>query len=219
VDSTRSQTPLVSPSAWTSLRRLLAGGTEGNELLTSVTGALLIVLLAVIGVTIIRLGPLLSVHLFVGLVLVGPITLKLGSTGYRFVRYYSGDARYRSKGAPAVLLRLTAPIVVISTVVVMASGVALLIGGPQSRSTFFPIHKLSFFVWVAFTALHVLGHLPQMWDGLRADYGPEARLGDALPGRNGRGLALAGALTLGVVIAILLVPLFGPWLNAPLHHH
>ena len=176
-------------------------------------------LLAVIGVTIIWLRPLLSVHLFVGLVLLGPLVLKLASTGYRFVRYYSGNPRYRSKGAPPTPLRLIAPIVVISTVVVMASGVALLIGGPQSRSTFFPIHKLSFFVWVAFTALHVLAHLPEVWHELKVDYGPAARLGQAPAGRSGRALALASALTLGVVVAILFIPMFGPWLNAPLHHH
>ena len=40
--------------------RLIGGGTSGNELLTAATGATLIVLLAVIGVTIVRLQPLLS---------------------------------------------------------------------------------------------------------------------------------------------------------------
>lgn len=201
------------------MRGLLAGGTTGNELLTTVTGAVLIVLLAVIGVTILRIGQLLSVHMFVGLVLIGPLALKLASTGYRFTRYYTGNPRYRSKGAPPTPLRLIAPVVVISTVVVMASGVALLIGGPQSRGTFFVIHKVSFFVWVAFTALHVLGHLPDLWNGLRTDYGPAARLGGAPDGRAGRALSLASALTLGVVIAILFLPQFGPWLHAHFHHH
>ena len=180
---------------------------------------MLIVLLAVIGVTIVRIGSLLSVHLFVGLVLIGPLVLKLASTGYRFTRYYTGNPRYRDKGAPPTPLRLIAPVVVISTVVVMASGVALLIGGPRSRGTFLLIHKASFFVWIAFTALHVLGHLPDLWDGLRADYGPAARLSGAPDGRAGRALSLAGALILGVVIAILLLPQLGPWLHAHLHHH
>jgi len=30
-----------------------------------------------------------SVHMFIGMVLIPPIALKLGSTGYRFVRYYT----------------------------------------------------------------------------------------------------------------------------------
>ncbi len=201
------------------MRGLLAGGATGNELLTTVTGTVLIVLLAVIGITIIRIGSLLSVHLFVGLVLIGPLALKLASTGYRFTRYYTGNPRYRSKGAPPPPLRLIAPVVVISTIAVMASGVALLIGGPRSHGTFLLIHKASFFVWVAFTSLHVLGHLPDLWNGLSADYGPAARLGGAPAGRTGRALSLAGALILGVVIAILFLPEFGPWLHAHFHHH
>ncbi len=190
-------------------------------MLTTVTGATLIVLLAIIGLTIVRIGPLLSVHMFVGMVLLGPIVLKLGSTGYRFARYYTGNARYRAVGPPATVLRVIAPAVVLTTVLVMASGVALLLGGSSSRSTFFQIHKLSFFAWIAFTALHVLGHLPGLWSGLRADYGADARLHGAPPGRSGRALALAGALILGLVLAVLALslPQFGSWLNAPLHHN
>jgi hypothetical protein len=201
-------------------RALLAGGTSGNELLTAGTGAVLIVLLAIIGVTIIRLSSLLWVHLFVGLVLIGPLALKLASTGYRFARYYSGNARYRSDGPPPILLRLIGPIVVISTVVVFASGVALLFAGPSSRSTLLPIHKLSFFVWVAFTAVHVLGHLPAVGESLKTDYGPAIeRLGHGAPGRSGRALALASAIVLGTVLAILLIPQFSPWLHYHHVHH
>src|SRR6478672_6065648 len=96
---------------------MLGGGTAGNERLTAAAGALLIVLLAVIGVTIIQLGPLLSVHMFVGMVLLGPLALKLASTGYRFARYYTANPRYRRKGPPLLPLRLLAPIVVLSTLV------------------------------------------------------------------------------------------------------
>ncbi len=217
MEPTQPRTPAPPLAAW-SLRRLLAGGTAGNELLTIVTGAALIALLAAIGVTILRIGQLLSVHLFVGLVLVGPLVLKMASTGYRFVRYYTGTERYAEEGPPPTPLRLIAPIVVISTVVVMVSGVALLIAGPSSRSTFFPIHKLSFFVWVAFTGVHVVGHLPDLWRGLQEDYGMEARWGEGTPGRSGRVMALASAITLGVVLAVLLIPEFGPWLHAHFHH-
>jgi hypothetical protein len=197
---------------------LFAGGTAGNELLTAVTGAVLIVALAVVGVTILRLQPLLSVHMFVGLLLIGPVALKLASTGYRFARYYTGNSRYREVGPPIAPLRLIAPILVISTLVVFASGVALLLAGPGSRATLLPIHKLSFIVWIAFTALHVLGHLPAVGQALRADYAPALARTDHVPGRSGRALSLAGTLVLGTVLAILLVPEFAPWLHAqPLH--
>lgn len=200
--------------------RLLGGGTAGNERLTGTTGAVLIVLLAVIGVTILRLGQLLWVHLFVGVALIGPIALKLASTGYRFARYYTSNSRYRRKGPPAPALRLIAPIVVLSTLVVIASGVVLLLAGPSSRDAFLPVHKIAFIVWGAFTAVHVLAHLPTMLRALRADYGNGIdAMSKAEDGRAGRVLSLASALALGVVLAILTLPAFGAWLHAHHLHH
>lgn len=201
--------------------RLTGGGTTGNERLTTAVGATLIVLLAVIGVTILRIGQLLSVHMFVGMLLVGPVLLKMSSTGYRFFRYYTANPRYRRKGPPTLALRLLAPMVVLSTLVVFGTGVVLLFAGPSSRSTWFPIHKDSFFVWGAFMALHVLGHLPSMPAVLRADYSPSERLSSDVTGRTGRVLALSGALVAGVVLAVLVIPDFGPWLNGIglFHHH
>jgi hypothetical protein len=216
------QTSVAPPSAHETVKKLIAGGTTGNERLTAVTGVVLIALLAVIGVTIISLRNLLWVHLFVGLLLIGPVALKLGSTGYRFIRYYTGDPAYRNAGPPEVLLRAIAPMVVLSTVVVFASGVALLFAGPQSRDTLLPIHKVSFFVWAAFTAIHVLGHLPSIPSALRADYGRPEEWSHDVTGRAGRTLSLASALTAGLVLAILLIPQFAPWLhdyNIFHHHH
>ena len=201
-------------------RRLTGGGTTGNERLTAVNGAVLIVLLAVIGLTLLRLRSLLSVHLFVGMLLIPPILLKLASTGYRFVRYYTHDPAYRRKGPPPALLRMMAPLMVLSTVVVLASGVALLFVGPSSRDTLLPIHKVSFIIWGVIFVLHVLGHLVELPSALRADYSPSARLTGDVTGRSGRTLALSGALVAGVVLAILVIPEFGPWLhNADLFHH
>jgi hypothetical protein len=215
----------ASHTAWREARphigRLASGGTTGNERLTAATGAILIALLAVIGVTLLRLGPLLWVHLFVGMLLIGPLALKLASTGYRFVRYYTSNPSYRRSGPPPPALRAIAPIVVISTLTVFASGVLLLFLGPSSRETLLPIHKLSFFVWVAFTTLHVLAHLPRVPVALHADYGHSAKLSGNVTGRAGRTLSLTGALVLGVVLAILVIPEFSPWLHSSvlLHHH
>jgi hypothetical protein len=112
---------------------VVGGGTDGNELLTSMTGAVLIVLLAVLGITILRIHQLIWLHLFLGLVLLGPISIKMASTGYRFFRYYTRNSAYRSKGPPGPLMRLTAPFVVASTFVVFATGILLLIVGPSGR--------------------------------------------------------------------------------------
>ena len=192
-----------------------------SDLGVPLIGIGLLVLLAAIGVTIIRINGLLSEHLFIGMLLAPPVLLKMASTGYRFVRYYSADPRYRQKGAPQLALRLIAPMVVLSSVVVIGSGVALLFAGPSSRPTLFPIHKDSFFAWGAFMALHVLGHLPGMPAALRADYGRSAGLSSDITGRAGRMVALGGAFVAGLVLAILVIPEFGPWLDSSgvFHHH
>jgi hypothetical protein len=208
-------------SAHAHTERLTGGGTEGNERLTTAVGATLLVLLALLGLTIVRIHGLLSEHLFLGMLLIPPVLLKLSSTGYRFVRYYTANPRYRRKGPPPLGLRVLAPLVVLSTLVVFVSGVLLLFVGPSSRATLQPIHKDSFFVWLALMALHVLGHLPAMPDVLRADYGRSEELSSDVTGRAGRMLALGGALVAGVVLAVLVIPEFGPWLHDSglFHHH
>ncbi|TMK26051.1 MAG: hypothetical protein E6G62_03400 [Actinobacteria bacterium] len=153
------------------------------------------------------------------MLLIGPLALKLLSTGYRFARYYSGSAAYRRKGPPPALLRVMGPAVVLSTLIVFASGVGLLFVGPSSRENLLPIHKVTFFVWLAFVGLHVLIHLPSMLPTLRADYTRTAGLGSDVKGRSGRTLALAGALVGGAVLAVLVIPEFGPWMNAAGHFH
>jgi hypothetical protein len=212
IDRQAPATPASAYSAPARAHRLTGGGTTGNERLTAATGFVLLGLLAVVGVTILRLGPLLSVHMFVGILLLGPVGLKLASTGYRFIRYYSANPQYRHKGPPPLLLRMLAPMVVLSTLVVFVTGVALLLIGPSSSDTLLPIHKISFFVWLGFTAVHVLGHLVELPEMLRADYG-RSRLSSDVTGRAGRTLALSAALVLGVVLAILLLPDFGTWLH------
>ncbi len=182
-------------------------GTEGNERLTGITAVVLVALLAVEGVTIVALGPLVSVHLFVGLALIPPIGLKLASTGYRFARYYTNSPRYRRRGPPPPLLRAIAPIVVLTSVVVLASGVWLLLAGPSSRDAVLPIHKVSFIVWLAFTGVHVLGHVLRLPPTLSAEYGRGARA----PGWAVRQATLGVALVAGIGLAAALVPHYAAW--------
>ena len=53
---------------------------------------------------------------------------------------------------------MLAPGVVLTTVALFGTGVALLFAGPPSNTLVFA-HKLSFIAWVALMTLHVLGHL------------------------------------------------------------
>ena len=65
-----------------SRRRDRTGGPDGNERLTGSTAAILFVLLAAEGLTIVGgIRTLLSAHVFIGMLLIPPVALKLGSTG------------------------------------------------------------------------------------------------------------------------------------------
>jgi hypothetical protein len=90
-------------------------GADGNERLTAITGAILLVLFAIEGVTILQLRSLLYWHFFVGFLLIGPVCVKISSTVYRFTRYYTRDPDYVRKGPPAPLLRILGPFVVLTT--------------------------------------------------------------------------------------------------------
>lgn len=209
--STRSNVAWAAPRSV-----LLGGGVAGNEQLTAITGVLLIVLLAVLGVTILRIRQLMWLHLFLGLLLLGPVLLKMASTGYRFARYYTGNMLYLTKGPPGLILRALGPGVVLTTVVVFASGIVLLFKGPVSRQTWLLIHKASFIAWLVFMALHVLGHLPGLGRSLGAVKREGGRLeiqGDRrlAAGEAGRWIVLTGAVVAGAILAVALIPHFSLW--------
>lgn len=62
---------------------------QGNERLTAMTGAVLLVLFAAECFTTLMMGSLLTLHFFLGMLLLGPVCLKIGSTVWRFTRYYA----------------------------------------------------------------------------------------------------------------------------------
>ncbi|HVV89230.1 MAG TPA: hypothetical protein VHB53_01930 [Solirubrobacterales bacterium] len=187
------------------------GGVAGNARLTGAVAVALLVLLAAEGVTIPFIGQLLGPHMFIGLLLIPPVALKMASTGYRFARYYTHDEPYVRKGPPPIALRVLAPGVVLTTLAVFGTGVALLFAGPPSHTLIFA-HKLSFIAWVALMALHVLGHLLELPRLAGADWrrtGPrEARLA----GAGLRASALAAAIVAGVGLGFLALSVGRPWL-------
>src|SRR5881392_3896323 len=107
---------IASSPSWRQWRAAArAWGPTGNERLTSSTGLVLLVLLAVETLTTLALRTYLPVHIFLGLLLVPPLALKLASSGWRFLRYYTRNEHYRLEGAPRPLLRVLAPFLVAST--------------------------------------------------------------------------------------------------------
>jgi hypothetical protein len=179
------------------------GGTDGNELLTSATGAVLTVLLLAEGVTIVWMGGLLSAHM-----VIGPVLLKLASTGYRFVRYYARSALYRAKGAPPLALRSLAPALVVTTVVIFVTGVLMLLVGHKT-DLLLELHKVAFIVWGVLFGVHFLWHLPQVWTTL----GARRRM--RTPGSRLRGVLVGASLGAGAVLAIALLSLVQGWQRLP----
>ncbi len=187
-------------------RRVRAGGSEGNRRLTGAAAALLLVLLAAEGATLVAIRPLVSAHVFLGMLLVPLVGLKLASTGYRFVRYYTGHCAYRADGPPHPLLRVLGPVVILSTAVLFASGVALVVVGPQGGAVL-GLHKASFVVWVAAMSAHVLAHVLRVPRLAAADW----REDEPLPGSSLRRWLLAGSLVAGLILAVATVHLAVPW--------
>jgi len=189
-------------------RRRGLGGTSGNELLTITTAVVLTLLLAAEGLTILNVGALRTPHMVLGLVLIPPVAVKLGSTGYRMARYYGGAPAYREKGPPLLPLRMLAPLLVAATIGVFASGVALLIRGHGS-DTLMLLHKGSFIVWSGLFAIHFLSYLPRVLRSLAAGWRRERRR--AVPGTELRLALVATSLGAGVALALVLLPLVTGW--------
>jgi hypothetical protein len=178
------------------------GGIDGNEALTAVAAVVLTALLLAEGVTLLDLGGLRTPHMFIGLLLIPPVLVKLGSTGYRFARYYAGARAYREKGPPLTLLRLLAPVLVLTTVAIFATGIALVVAGHRS-DTLVGIHKVAFVVWSVVFGVHFLAHLPGMLRSLR----PRVRI----PGGRVRVALMSASLILGIGLAVAFLPSITGW--------
>lgn len=197
------------------MARFLRGGSEGNARLTGTTGLVLLVLLAVEGVTILSIRQLLSVHVFVGLMLIPPVALKLAVTGYRFARYYGRAVEYLREGPPLLLMRmLVAPGLIAATLVVFGTGVALLVVGPEGGIVL-TLHQTSFFVWLAAFGVHVLVYALRVPRLVAADWGGGHRTSGAVL-RIG---TVALSLLLGLTVALAALPAAGPWLHWSTRHH
>ena len=204
----RANLPAMTVNTQSERRRIDPGGAAGNELLTSATAAVLTALLVALGVTILDMSGLVTEHMLIGLALVPPLVLKLSSTGYRLVRYYTGSRPYTAKGPPRLPLRVLAPLLVAATLVVFASGIALLAVGHKA-GWLLEIHKVSFIVWGAVFGVHFLAYATRAARSLAGAWratGPEAVAGGRL-----RGVLVAGAVGGGVALAVALLPAIHAW--------
>jgi hypothetical protein len=178
-----------------------ADGVESNERLTGTLAAILLVLLAAEGATILRIHQLINVHILLGMLVVPPVLLKIGSTTWRFARYYTGSPAYRRKGPPRLVLRLLGPIVVVLSVILLATGIGLIALPASDHSTLLFLHKASFVLWFAAMVIHVLGHLRDTARLAPLDYARRTR--NEIAGAGARNWAIAASLVIGILLAVV----------------
>src|SRR5262249_1536712 len=135
-----------------------ASGVEGNARLTGLNGVLLVVLLAVEGATILRIRQLISVHVYVGVLLVGPVLLKCaststGSSGTTPVREPTGR---RGRPADAAGTRSPRHPDHVRSVRHRRRPAR---GAARPCRLLLTAHKASFVVWFAVMTVHVRGHI------------------------------------------------------------
>ena len=178
---------------------------DGNARLTATTGALLFVLFAVEGFTILSVGSLLTAHVWIGVLLLGPVALKTATTSWRFARYYAGDRAYVEKGPPPLLLRLLGPFVVLLSLAVILTGVGLVIGAPVSwHDRLLLLHKASFILWFGAMTIHVLGHILETARLAPRDWLHRTR--GQVAGASWRQWSLLGSLLVGLALAAWIGP-------------
>jgi hypothetical protein len=182
-------------------------GVAANERLTSLTGVLLLVLLGLLLLTVLSVRRFLPQHFLLGFLVIPPLALKLASTGYRFVRYYTGDSLYRRAGPPQLFMRLLAPIVVVSTLILFATGLELWFYGLRFGSVWIEAHKLAFMVWLPAIGIHVLGYLTRTGNEALEEISASPFAG-ALTRRS----LVVGSLVAGVVLAVASLTYFSPFI-------
>jgi hypothetical protein len=191
-----------------------AEGPARNASLTASLGLLLLVLFGAELVTLLRLNQLITWHVAIGALLIPPSLAKTASTGWRIVRYYSRNAAYAEAGPPPTLLRLLGPLVVVTTLALLGSGLALVALGPESSRSpvatvlghgidAVMVHKICFVLWGVCTGVHVLARLipaVQLVARRRAASGGRRILA-----------ALAATVVAAAVTAVIVVPAANGW--------
>lgn len=194
------------------------GGPAGNARLTAWLGILLLVAFLIELVTLASLQQLVSVHIFVGAVLVPLALFKTATTTWRMLGYYGGSVRYRQAGPPPMLLRVLGPAVVLTALAVLGTGLALIaLGRDGTYQPFvtvagfaidpFTLHKVAFVLWLVVTAAHTLGRLVPALQ-LVVNRAGRSR---AVPGKPARLGLLLGAVAASVIAGAVVLSASGSW--------
>ncbi len=141
--------------------------------------------------------------------LIPVVVLKLASTGWRMIRYYTRDPVYRAEGPPRAFLRGIAPLVAGSTLALLGSGIGLVVAGPHAQF-FRAVHSASFALFLFVVGAHALAHLPKLRRFAFADWVSGRRAQGHLVRRG----AVAFAVVAGGAFAFAALQSSGSWLTA-----
>jgi hypothetical protein len=197
------------------------GGPAGNANLTAWTGLLLLVLFLAESATLVSLGSMISWHIVIGTLLAPLALLKTATTGWRILRYYTGNPAYRQAGPPPVVLRFLGPLVILTALAVLGSGFALVALGDAAHNTVVTVagirldavtvHQASFVAWLTVVGVHTLTRtLAAVRIATARD--PQRH---TVPGTPGRVAALAVTLIVGAIASAVVLSLSGAWTHRP----
>ena len=199
-------------------RAWVRSNPDGNERLTAAVGVLLLVPVVVeLGTILLGVHTFMSLHVFVGLALIPPVLLKLASTGWRFVRYYTRSRAYVAHGPPQLAMRLLAPMLVAVTVVLLSSGVAMGFLHGQALQIARRLHGPASVIWLVLIGVHVLVYLRRALIHSSEDVIAARR--ELVRGAKWRAYALAAAVICGILIGAATVPAQHHWVDLPRDHH
>jgi len=189
----------------------------GNERLTAAVGLLLLVpILVELATILLGVHTFMSLHVFVGLTLIPPVLLKLGSTGWRFARYYLRSRPYVIQGPPQIAMRLLAPLFVTATVVLFGSGVAMGFLHGHALQIARRLHGPASVIWLLLLGLHVLVYLKRALRSTAEDAVPSKR--SHAHGATARAYALAAVVISGLVLGAATIPAQHHWIDLRRDH-
>jgi hypothetical protein len=178
---------------------------EANARLTGSVAIVLLLPLALVVASGLAVRRFLLAHALIGFLLIPPLLLKLGSVGYRFVRYYTGDRAYRAAGPPRPAMRWLGAVTVILTLVVFGTGGELWLFAFRFGFAWAPVHHASAYLWFIAMLVHVINYLRQA---------PLLALGDwrdRWRSAMSRQALVAASLVLGIALAAVMLPFATPF--------
>jgi hypothetical protein len=192
------------PEETPALRRAALPGKrnpDGNSRLTGISAGFVLPLFLVEVVTVVLgVKSVITLHVVIGLILLGPALLKLASVTYRIVSYYRSVGAYQQRGRPTVGLRLLGAALGVLFVLLMASGLVLIVGPNGAHSPGRAIHVVTAYLVVLLLVVHLAIHFLPAARMASADMRPRT----AVRGARSRWLALLVSLAAGGVLALFL---------------